>query len=318
MHKWFELTTRTGLEGILKYLCFLLCRSLVFLFVCTLQDHFLMRMFSDDHLCFFHIGTFFIFLLQTGSIRVLQSIWKRSFFYFYFFYQTSLRFWFCCPLCHPSVQIWSHRVTFTEHLIRQPAAFTAVTFLPKHWRYPDMMSYYPAYLETPDGFVSLSLIVLFHLNFDRNWTSAARHCPSPYHLFISHVVFVFLHNPWSFWHSIASKSIENDTHKRWLSGFGFWAILHVTHPLAITSANKLIQRARSKHAGMVGGQEVRRGLGFWKGLEDSLCSVLSSLNLLPLWVKWQQFKLDLYSVSDCSFWESHCTKWSPVFCAFLI
>lgn len=64
--------------------------------------------------------------------------------------------------------------------------------------------------------------------------------------------------------------------KRWISGFGVSAILHVTHPLAITSGNKLIQCAGGKHVGMVGGDEVRRGLGVWKeGLEDSFSSVLS-------------------------------------------
>lgn len=38
-----------------------------------------------------------------------------------------------------------------------------------------------------------------------------------------------------------------DTQKRWLSGSGILAILHVSHPLAITSANKLIQCAAGKH-----------------------------------------------------------------------
>lgn len=52
------------------------------------------------------------------------------------------------------------------------------------------------------------------------------------------------------------------THKEMV--IRFW---HVTHPLAITGANELIQRAAGQHVGLVGGwrgekrEEVRRGLG---------------------------------------------------------
>lgn len=65
----------------------------------------------------------------------------------------------------------------------------------------------------------------------------------------------------------------NDTHthkKRWLSGFGTSAILHVTHPLAITSANKLIQCAVGKRVGIVVRTRGEKGVGgVWKeGLED--------------------------------------------------
>lgn len=86
----------------------------------------------------------------------------------------------------------------------------------------------------------------------------------PYHWFI-------LYNPLCFSDSFLIFSTPsasllncndcNDTQKRWLSGFGNSAFLHVTHPLAITSANKLIQCAEGKHVGIVGVEEVRRGLG---------------------------------------------------------
>ncbi len=73
---------------------------------------------------------------------------------------------------------------------------------------------------------------------------------------------------------LLNRSDCSDTQKRWLSGI--LAILYVTHPLAITSTNKLIQCAGGKRVGLVGVEEVRRGLGVWKeGLEDSFCSMLS-------------------------------------------
>lgn len=80
------------------------------------------------------------------------------------------------------------------------------------------------------------------------------------------------------------------THKkRWLSGFGTSAILHVTHPLAITSANKLIQCAVGKRVGIVVRTRGEKGVGgVWKeGLEDKFflphCYRSKSLNLLTLW-----------------------------------
>lgn len=72
-------------------------------------------------------------------------------------------------------------------------------------------------------------------------------------------------------------NLYGDTQKRWLSGSGILAILHVSHPLAITSANKLARCARGEACiGTLGGEDVRRGLGVWRGgLEESVCSMLS-------------------------------------------
>lgn len=114
----------------------------------------------------------------------------------------------------------------------------------------------------------------FHHLRATSWTEDPR-SPFPHPWFI----FSTSATPWTLNRCSAplpNQNDSNDTQKRRLSSFGISAVLHVSHPLAITSANKLIQCGIGKRVGTVGAEEVRRGLGVWKeGLEDSFCSVLS-------------------------------------------
>lgn len=122
--------------------------------------------------------------------------------------------------------------------------------------------------------------------------------PLPYQWFIFHLPFCSPTTSWIFSPratSLLNRNDCNDTQKRWLSGFGISAVLHVTHPLAITSANKLIQCTEGKHVGMVGGERGEKGVG---GVKRGIRGfILLSVMIANLWiycllkVEWKQAHL---------------------------
>lgn len=190
-------------------------------------------------------------------------------------FQCFLVYWCCFPIrfwfCGNDTTNWNGNINFvlSEFMVATPGIWT--------WHHVGHFS--PEYINIMFFFLSGDTLVLFsHWGFSLmstleiepqliEWHLAVdrpHHSPLPYHWFIFHLPLCSSTTSWIFSPRITSlinRSDCSDTPKRRLSSFGISAVLHVTHPLAITSAIKLIWCAAVKHVGMVGGEEVRRGLG---------------------------------------------------------